>query len=220
MRSKIDRLPMQIRDQIGAWMRDGKTDSEILPLVNSREDIRAHLAKMNYGGRPDRPTVPEISAANISDWRNTSFVQWQKDQDNAEQLGRLAETSYRMAAAAGEDPTSGACALLAGRILQALESADNDQLAVLVESLVALRGSDLKKMRVVIANKSLDQREKQLALARDRFNLTVAQNMLKVWSDSRAMEILNQPGTNEEKVGRLLDCMKKIQEEEDVEAGA
>lgn len=62
---KVARLPKDTRDQVNVRLRDGHT----------YEAIGAWLADIGYG---------EISASNLSNWKDGGYADWQKHQDRLE----------------------------------------------------------------------------------------------------------------------------------------
>ena len=75
-KSKIARLPREIRDQLNRRLDDGEVQTNLVEWLNSLEQVQAVL----HAEFDDRP----INEQNLSEWKQGGFLDWQLQQDAVE----------------------------------------------------------------------------------------------------------------------------------------
>jgi hypothetical protein len=197
---KIARLPIQIREKLNRRILDGQVGTtEILPWLNSLDAVRAILADQFDG-------VP-ISDANLTEWRQGGYADWLRDHERADRLRTLSEYSLQLAQAAGGDLAEGGAAIATGRILEMIEHTDDDDLDKLVSSLVSLRNTELTAHRVRADRDRLTLKQREVALAEDRFRRDTAELFLAWHADLRAKEIAESTASKTVKMDELIQLM-------------
>lgn len=198
-RSKIGRLPFAIRNELNERIRDGVGGSEILTWLNGLPSTRKILRELKSG---------EINAQNLTDWRSTGYKDWLEDQGQADRIRRLAEISQTLATAAGGNAASVGCNIATAKIMDALESADDEQVADLAKALVQLRSSENAAQKVALAKEKNALAEEQLNLSRAKFERDTARLFVKWAQNKDALSIATDRklGGDEktEKLGRLM----------------
>ena len=198
-RSKIGRLPFAIRNELNERIRDGASGPEILTWLNGLRHTRQMLRDLKSG---------EINAQNLTDWRSTGYRDWLEDQAQADRIRRLAEVSQTLASAAGGNAAGVGCNIATAKIMDALESADEEQVADLAKALVQLRSSENAAQKVALAKEKNALAEEQLNLSRAKFERDTARLFVKWAQNKDAISIATDRklGGDEktEKLGRLM----------------
>ena len=154
--AKITRLPWEIRNQLCERMLDGQQGPEILAWLNALPEFRA------LGLAPVNPP-------NLTAWKLGGYRRWLEERDKTQRLAKLAEQAGHIAAATG-DPAGVSSRLLLGRILETLETADESDLAKLVEAVAALRKGEIAAAKVAADRKRLVIAEDNLRLSQEKFD--------------------------------------------------
>ena len=203
-RSKIGRLPFAIRNELNERIRDGAQGAELLEWLNGLKETKRILREM--GGRQS-PAAP-VNAQNLTDWRSTGYKDWLDDQKDADRIRRLAEVSQTLAAAAGGNVAGVGCSIATAKIMDALESADDDKIADLSTALVKLRASENAAQKVALAEEKNAIQKEQLELSRAKFERDTTRLFIK-WAQSKdaiALATDKRLGSDEktERLGRLM----------------
>ena len=198
-RSKIGRLPFAIRNELNERIRDGAGGSEILAWLNGLPATRKILRELKSG---------EINAQNLTDWRSSGYKDWLEDQSQADRIRRLAEVSQTLASAAGGNAAGVGCNIATAKIMDALASPDEEQIADLAKALVQLRSSENAAQKVALAKEKNALAEEQLNLSRAKFERDTARLFVKWAQNKDALSIATDRklGGDEktEKLGRLM----------------
>ena len=198
-RSKIGRLPFAIRNELNERIRDGVGGSEILAWLNADKETRKILRELKAG---------EINAQNLTDWRSSGYRDWLEDQGQADRIRRLAEISQTLASAAGGNAAGVCCNIATAKIMDALESADEEQGADLAKALVQLRAGENAAQKVALAEEKNAIQKEQLELSRAKFERDTARLFVKWAQNKDALSIATDRklGGDEktERLGRLM----------------
>ena len=206
-RSKIGRLPFAIRNELNERIRDGAQGAEILDWLNGLKETKRILREMgSASGRA--ASAAAINAQNLTDWRSSGYKDWLDDQKDADRIRRLAEVSQTIATAAGGNAAGVACNIATAKIMDALEAADEDQIADLSKALNALRSGETAAQKVALAEEKNAIQKEQLELSRAKFERDTARLFVK-WAQNRdALSIAadKRLGSDEktERLGRLM----------------
>ena len=198
-RSKIGRLPFAVRNELNERIRDGAQGAELLDWLNGLKETKRIL----------RETKSEkINAQNLTDWRSSGYADWLADQGDADRIRRLAEVSQTLAAAAGGNVAGVGCSIATAKIMDALESADDDKVSDLATALVKLRASENAAQKVALAEEKNNLAKEQLSLSRAKFERDTTRLFIK-WAankDALALATDRRLGSDEktERLGRLM----------------
>ena len=198
-RSKIGRLPFAIRNELNERIRDGVGGSEILAWLNGLPSTRKNIRELKSG---------DINAQNLTDWRSSGYRDWLEDQCQADRIRRLAEISQTLASAAGGNAAGVGCNIATAKIMDALESADEEQVADLAKALVQLRAGENAAQKVALAEEKNAIQKEQLELSRAKFERDTARLFVKWAQNKDALSIATDRklGGDEktERLGRLM----------------
>ena len=213
-RSKIGRLPFAIRNELNERIRDGAQGAELLEWLNGLKETKRILREMG-GPRSGAASLSEraasaaaINAQNLTDWRSSGYKDWLDDQKDADRIRRLAEVSQTIATAAGGNAAGVACNIATAKIMDALESTDDDKIADLSKALVALRAGENAAQKVALAEEKNALAKEQLSLSRAKFERDTTRLFIK-WAankDALALATDKRLGSDEktDRLGRLM----------------
>ena len=198
-RSKIGRLPFAVRNELNERIRDGAQGAELIDWLNGLKETKRILREQKSG---------PINAQNLTDWRSTGYKDWLEDQGDADRIRRLAEVSQTLATAAGGNVAGVGCSIATAKIMDALESADDDKIADLAKALVQLRSSENAAQKVALAEEKNAIQKEQLELNRAKFERDTTRLFIK-WAQSKdalALATDKRLGSDEktERLGRLM----------------
>lgn len=216
LKGKIARLPGKLREEICKRLHDGQSARKLLPWLNALPEVQAIL-EAEFAGVP-------VSDQNLTVWRQTGFVDWQRRAERIERTRELAAYAAQVSRANGSSIAEGAQAIASGKILELLEVVDeateeglenaatetgeaSGRQKLTVESLVALAGalsnlrtSEQNDVRLQQNVKRLAQKDEEIALAREKFQRETVEIAIKILADDRAKSIEAGTGTNAEKI--------------------
>ena len=220
-RSKIGRLPFAIRNELNERIRDGAQGAELLEWLNGLKETKRILREMgaSVSGRAASRFAPSpvseraasaaaINAQNLTDWRSSGYKDWLDDQKDADRIRRLAEVSQTIATAAGGNAAGVACNIATAKIMDALESADDDKVSDLATALVKLLASENAAQKVALAEEKNALAKEQLSLSRAKFERDTTRLFIK-WAankDALALATDKRLGSDEktDRLGRLM----------------
>ena len=207
-RSKIGRLPFAIRNELNERIRDGAQGAELLDWLNGLKETKKVLREMGASVSGRAASAAPINAQNLTDWRSTGYADGLADQKDADRIRRLAEVSQTLAAAAGGNVAGVGCSIATAKIMDALESADDDKIADLSTALVKLRASENAAQKVALAEEKNAIQKEQLELSRAKFERDTTRLFIK-WAQSKdalALATDKRLGSDEktERLGRLM----------------
>ncbi len=189
---KIARLPHALRDEVNRRLLDGQTSRIILKWLNAKNDAVA-VWEAHFEGAPANPQ-------NLSEWRTGGYRDWLNRRQKTENLKTLASFSLELAKAGG-NISDGAAAIAGGQILETLEriasgSASDDpenepDLLGLVEAVTMLRDSDTRKDNLKLNKRKESNKEKAMALNREKFEVGSIKIFMKWAATKEAQNILN-----------------------------
>lgn len=191
-RSKIGRLSWTLRNELCERIRDGATAAELLTWLNQHAELR--------GKAP-------INAQNITDWRTTGYRDWLSAHQRAHHLRQYAEAAQHIASATGGDPTAVGSRILAGRLLDMLEAADEETAAGFARAVMQLRKGEHDAEKLKLEKRKADLATESLALEKEKFRRQTCEIFLKWYADKTTAAIAAGIGSNEDKIAALLEYM-------------
>jgi len=87
-RSKIAHLDKNIRDDLNQKLEEGEPGNQIVDWLNSQEEVQSML-RCQFKGNP-------ITEQNLSDWRNSGFLEWQRAQESWAWMQQLGDEADEM----------------------------------------------------------------------------------------------------------------------------
>lgn len=197
-RSKIARLPWELRNRVCEMIADGRPASEVCAFVNATDALTSQ-------------GVAPLSEQNVSEWRAGGQKDWERDRASADRIARLNEASLHLVAASGGDPAAVGSRILAGRLTEMLEALGAEDSLPLAKALASLRQAETAAAKIELEKRRADLSEDALRLEREKFRWQAAGAALKLFEQKRAAEIAAGPGTNDEKIRALLAFMDEVE---------
>lgn len=204
-RGKVGSLPAKIREEVNRRIHDGQTAGQILPWLNALPEVKA-VCEARFDGE-------EITPQNLSAWRMGGFTLWLKQQDDIARTRERARYSLELAKASGGNLSEGALAQLTGEVMDLMSeitavrdeegNIDTSALEAINKILVANRARELDTLTHKLNLKKLEQKDRELALAEDKFQIQFVETFLKHLDDKRAREIAESAATKDVKMDQL-----------------
>lgn len=204
-KGKIGRLPYDIRQKLNQRMRDGEPDINIVEWINGLKGVKDALSGAAFGGA--KKSRPAITPQNLSEYRAGEYQKWLKDQDHVEKIKTLSEFSFRLAEASGGNVSKSAVSIAAGRMMELLEVATEEDLMGLSKALTGLSMAESTALRVQVDQSRLGVQQQAQALDEAKFQRTTAELFLKWYGNKRAQEIADGKGTKDVQIEQLRMLM-------------
>jgi hypothetical protein len=195
---KIARLPAAIREEVNQRLHDGQTGSQILPWLHSLPEVLRVLDELFK----EEPITPQ----NLSEWRTGGYQDWLRQRERVENLKTLSTYAGQLAQAGGS-LTEGAAAIAGGKILDLIESLDEDNIQKLISSLAALRSSEAAALNAKTNKAKLAQKDRELSLAEATFRRQTAETFIKWLESEEARQIASGSEPKRVRVDKLVQLM-------------
>lgn len=181
---KIGRMPAEIRREVCRRLADNETAASVIEWLDKQPAARAVLDEQFDGAK----VLPQ----NLSEWkRNPEFQRFVKQREDIAQAKGYCEFAVDMASAAG-GISSGSVAVIGGKILQMLESAEPETALALIEGVNMLRAREQKDADLALKKRKADQTDRALSLAEEQFQARTCEIFLKWYEDKRVKDIMAQ----------------------------
>lgn len=204
-KGKIARLPAKVREAVNRRLHNGETAGQILPWLNSQPET-VKMLEVHYEGEP-------ISPQNLSAHRQGAFQKWLSQQEEIETTKARAAYSLELAKASGGNLSEGALAQLTGEVMEMVEEIasirkaggeiDPKLLDAVNKSLVAARAKELDTQTHNLRLKQLAQKDRELALAEDKFQIQFVETFMKHFDDDKARRIMDSGERKQVKMDQL-----------------
>lgn len=185
---KIARLPAHIREQVNMRLNDGEPHRKIIDWLHDQPAVLAVLGEY-FGGRDIRPN-------NLSEWVAGGYQDWLDDVSRIRDTRNLADYAAKLTKAGGGDISDGAHAILVGKLMAALESAEAEDLGGFIKAVGLIRGLDIDKKKLALHQAKHDLRVESLELQRDKFETQTVATFLK-WAEKPAAQAILNSGDSE-----------------------
>ena len=194
-RGKIAKLPADLRMEVNRRLHDGQPASQILPWLNNHDRVRPILAAQFQG--------QDVNDQNLTEWRQGGYLDWL---DERERLDSLKELSLFAGEAvkSGGSLADGAAAVAAGRLISAIEGADDEQLLKISSAIAGLRSGDSEVRRVKLIAEKVKQTGKRLEFDEKRWRMRTVALVMEYLSDAESMRAISQTGLDNDAKTQLI----------------
>jgi len=194
-RGKIAKLPAEIRAEVNRRLHDGQPGADIMGWLNADARVRAILATQFAGA--------DINDQNLTEWRQGGYLDWL---DERERLDALKEVSLFAGGAvkSGGNLADGAAAIAAGRLIAAIESADDDQLLKISGAIASLRSGDTEAKRVKLLEERVKQTGRKQEFDEKRWRIRTVELVLEQLKDSDALRVATAPNVPDSQKTEIL----------------
>jgi hypothetical protein len=197
-RGKIARMPAAIRAEVCARLHDGQTAPKIIAWLHTLPEVLTVLDE-HFHEQP-------LNEQNITEWRQGGYQDWLAKREKVENLRQLSNYAFDLAKAGGS-VTDGAAAVAGGKILEFLETAEEEDVVGLSIALAKLRDSEAKKMMANTAHANLERKDRQLDLDEKKYQRSTAEMFLKWAKSPEAQAIISsgeKPAVQMDKLVQLM----------------
>ncbi len=210
---KIARLPHTLREEVNVRLLNGETSTLILRWLNTRPEA-IQVWERDFEGVP-------ASAQNLSEWKLGGWKEWRDRKDRVENLKTLSSFAHELANSGGSI-ADGAASILAGQILEALEQAGNlvvtggsddaerdpnEGLIAMAKAVSSLQKSAAAKGKLELDKRKVKQKDRQLDLDQQKFELQTVAKFLEFAKRPEAMAIMNSGKSQQIKMAELREMM-------------
>ena len=207
---KIARLPLAIREELNARLRDNENGQTLLAWLNALPICQQRI-QGEWNGEP-------ISDQNLSIWRSGGFSDWIKDEDRIHKIEKLSELSLRVVKAAGGNLSEGLMAIAAGKLQEALEAGTEVEfdeatgketisgvsVDKLTTALAKIRSMELEAQKLEVKKIEVEQKGESIALEKAKFQRATAELFIDYCADEKAKQIALGDATKDNKVAQLI----------------
>lgn len=194
-RGKIAKLPADLRMEVNRRLHDGQPAGQLLPWLNNHPRVRPIL-DAQFNGQA-------VNDQNLTEWRQGGFLDWLADRERLDALKELSLFAGE-AVKAGTSLADGAAAVAAGKLIAAVEGADDEQLLKIAGAIANLRGGDSELKRVRLLEEKVKQSGKRLEFDEKRWRLRTAEMVMKHLQDTEVLRIMQQPGLDNDARTELI----------------
>ena len=205
---KIGSMPADIRTEVNKRIHAGDRAHEIIAWLHAQPSV-LEVLDQHYREEP-------VSAQNISSWKNSKegYQKYLRRKERVAEVKQLTEYSLELADN-GRDLFAASSSIVGGQLLEIFESLDieaqktlleNDPKVMidLVSALTSLQKGSVSSAKLKHAEERLKQTEQRLDLEIEKFHRTTAEQFLKFYEDKKAKDIAAGSGTEDKKVGDLV----------------
>jgi hypothetical protein len=206
---KIARLPARMREEVNRRLHDGETGPVILAWLNGTPEAQ-EVCRKQFDSEP-------VSPQNLSAWRGGGFQKWISEQQAISRTRDRAAHSLALAKASGGNLSEGALAQLTGEVMEMVEEfalmreagaeIDPQLLTSINKSLVAARAKELETQALALKEKQVAQKDTELGLKQDEFELRYVAAFIEHAGNKRAYEIAAGTGPKEVKMDTLRELL-------------
>lgn len=194
---KIARLPHRLREELNQRLLDGALGPQVLPWLNGLPEMRAVL-DAHFGGE-------EVSAKNLSDYRQGAYAQWLSRRDQLSRQQTLSAHALEVVKASGLNLSSAATALAAGRLYEAIETITDEGAppAEILEAVNAIRTLDIQEKKLALKEREVESKGREVTLKELSFYMATAKKVAELAQSAEVQRIASGPGTEEDRMRQL-----------------
>lgn len=204
-KGKLGSLPADIREATNRRLHDGETASQILPWLNTDSRVLTILA--------DRWEGQAITPQNLSEWRNGGYQDWLRQQEKTNHLKTLTKwAATTVDEIAVGDLTGATQRIMAGNLLAVVETMDETEALVLMDSLAALTKSvghtektNLDREKIQLTREQVELRRQENDLNREKFEKQTVEKFLTFAKNPECQGILNSGKPKHVQAGLLRE---------------
>jgi len=202
---KIGGIPAKYREELCRRIYNGERAPTLLPWLNGLPEAQ-EVCRNQYDGEP-------INAQNLSNWRGGGYQKWLAEQQAIKRTQELAAHSMALAKASGGNLAEGVLAQLTGEVMGMVEELsalresgqefDPKALVAVTNSIVAARAKELETQTLALKQKQVAQKDIELSLKQEEFELRYVAKFLEHASNKRAHDIATGTEPKEVKMEQL-----------------
>ena len=192
-KGKIGSLPAHLREEVNRRLHDGKTGREICDWLNSVPEVLVILDE-RWGEQP-------ITPQNLSEWKAGGYQIWLRNREKGEHLRKLTDWAYTLTdQVAVEKLTGAAQAIMAGNLLEVMETMDSEEAMGLIEALAGVtlsvdrtQKNEIARSKLELTREQIRIRREEAALNREKFEVLAVKKFLE-WQGSEEAKTIIESG--------------------------
>ncbi|MCX6908219.1 MAG: hypothetical protein NTY01_09275 [Verrucomicrobia bacterium] len=214
-RSKIARLPFEIRKELNLRLRKNESGKKLVVWLNGLPQMKTIVAQPEFKGEP-------VTGQNLSEWRRGGYQDWLRKEERLEQWQ---EKSKFALDATGGNAEEAANVIVALDVAEVLTGFDpellKDRLKESPETFLDLINAWSNMQRTTTAKKvaavaevqgaaKIEQGERKLNIEEQRLvlaRLSTAEKFLEFYNNEDAKRICTGNGSNSEKIAAMGQLM-------------
>ena len=186
---------MPLREELNLRLLNNVSGPRILAWLNSLPAVVEIL---------EAEEEEQITPQNLSVWRDGGYADWLRRRERVAGTKELAKFAFELAKAAGSSLSDGAAAIAGGKILEMMESLNEENIGKLTASLAALRSSEAAALNAKTNSARLAQKDRQLDLDEKKFQRGTAELFIKWARQPEAQAILGSGDTQTVQMDKLV----------------
>lgn len=192
---KIGRMPADIRREVCRRLADNETASSVIGWLESDPRARAVLDEQFDGAK----VIPQ----NLSEWKkNPEFERFVRQREEVANARVYSDFALELAKASG-GVSAGSIAVIGGKIMQLLETADPDMAKALIADVSKLRAREQEDAKQALRKRVVEQNDRKLALAEKQFQMRACELFMDRYEDQKIRNILDSKETKSVKMDQL-----------------
>ena len=200
---KIARLTADLRNEVCLRLYNGETSATILPWLNAQPEV-AKVLTAHFDGAP-------ITPQNLSEWKSGEYAKWIARREKVQNLKELSTYAAKLAAQSG-NLASGGAAIIAGKVLEAIDEieidgANPETLSALVSAVSRLQAGEVSAQKLLNDKKRLEHDSVRLELEKEKFQRDTVELFITWAADERAKSIALSAEPQDVKMDKLLKLM-------------
>lgn len=190
-KGKIGSLPASIREEVNRQLHDGKTGRDICDWLNSEPTVLVIL--------DERWAEQPITPQNLSEWKAGGYQIWLRNREKGEHLRKLTDWAYTLTdQVAVEKLTGAAQAIMAGNLLEVMETMDSEEAMGLIEALAGVtlsvdrtQKNEIARSKLELSREQIQIRKDEAALNREKFEVLAVKKFLEWQGTPEARAIID-----------------------------
>lgn len=192
---KIGRMPAELRREVCRRLADNETAASVIDWLEKDPRARAVLDEQFDGAK----VIPQ----NLSEWKkNPEFERFVRQREEVANARVYSDFALELAKASG-GVSAGSIAVIGGKIMQLLETADPEMAKALIADVSRLRAREQEDAKQALRKRVVEQNDRKLALAEKQFQMRACELFMDRYEDNKIRTIMDSKETKSVKMDQL-----------------
>lgn len=204
-KGKIGSLPAHLREEVNRRLHDGKTGKEICDWLNTLPEVLAIL--------DERWAEQPITPQNLSEWKAGGYQIWLRSREKGEHLRRLTDWAYTLTDKVVVEKLTGAAqAIMAGNLLEVMETMNSEEAMGLIEALAGVtlsvdrtQKNEIARSKLELTREQIRIRKEEAALNREKFEVLAVKKFMEWQGTPEARAIVESGKPKRVQTQELLE---------------
>jgi len=189
-KGKIGSLPAALREEVNRRLHDGQVGREICEWLNGLPEVLVIL--------DERWAEQPITPQNLSEWKSGGYQIWLRNRQKGEHLRKLTDWAYTLTDQVSVEKLTGAAqAIMAGNLLEVMETMDSEEAMGLIEALAGVtlsvdrtQKNEIARSKLELTKEQIALRKQEVALSREKFEVLAVTKFLEWQGTPEARAII------------------------------